>query len=78
VHRSRRFSLFHNKQQPSQLGLREAIHFLERIVKTAPEPLPALAQARSALALLYGRLLGTTWVNCRGRDRRGCSIICGW
>ncbi len=55
---ARRFILFHNKRHPSQLGLREAIHFLEHVVKTVPEPLPALAQARSALALLYGSLLG--------------------
>jgi integron integrase len=55
---ARRFILFHNKRHPSQLGLGEAVHFLEHVVKTAPEPLPALAQARSALALLYGGLLG--------------------
>src|SRR5438105_11224432 len=55
---ARRFILFYNKRHPSQLGLREASHFLEHIVKTAPEPLPALAQARSALALLYHDLLG--------------------
>src|SRR5262249_30419795 len=51
---ARRFILFHNKRHPSELGRREAVHFLEHVVKTVPEPLPALAQARSALALLYG------------------------
>lgn len=55
---ARCFILFHNRRHPSQLGLREAVHFLEHIVKTAAEPLPALAQARSALALLYSDLLG--------------------
>jgi integron integrase len=55
---ARRFILFHNKRHPSQLGLRETIHFLEHVVKTMPEPLPALAQARSALTLLYSGLLG--------------------
>src|SRR5207244_12429722 len=55
---ARRYILFHNKRHPSELGLREAVHFLEHVVKTVPEPLPALAQARSALALLYGGLLG--------------------
>lgn len=55
---ARRYILFHNKRHPSQLGLREATHFLEHVAKTASEPLPMLAQARSALALLYGELLG--------------------
>jgi len=55
---ARAFILFHNKRHPSELGLPEVTHFLEHVVKTAPEPLPALAQARSALMLLYGGLLG--------------------
>src|SRR5258708_4156419 len=55
---ARAFILFHNKRHPSELGLPAASHFLEHVVKTTPEPLPALAQARSALTLLYGGVLG--------------------
>jgi hypothetical protein len=33
-------------------------HFVEHLVKTALDPLPALAQARAALALLCGTVLG--------------------
>jgi len=55
---ARAFILFHNKQHPGQMGLPQATHFLEHVVKTAPEPLPALAQARAALTLLYGGVLG--------------------
>src|SRR5580658_10063796 len=58
VNWARRFILFHNKRHPSQFGPREVTHLLEHVVKTVPEPLPGLAQARSALALLYGSLLG--------------------
>jgi len=55
---ARAFILFHNKRHPSELGLAEATHFLEHVVKTATEPLPALAQARAALTFLYGGVLG--------------------
>jgi hypothetical protein len=55
---ARAYILFHNKRHPSELGLLAATHFLQHVVKTAPEPLPALAQARSALMLLYGDVLG--------------------
>ena len=58
VSRARAFILFHNKQHPSTLGLPEVTHFLEHVVKTEPEPLQSLAQARSALSLLYGGVLG--------------------
>ena len=54
---ARAFILFHNKRHPSELGLAEATHFLEHVVQTAADPLPALAQARAALALLYGGVL---------------------
>ena len=54
----RAFILFHNKRHPADLGLAAVTHFLEHVVKTAREPLPALAQARSALDLLYAGLLG--------------------
>ena len=54
----RAFILFHNKRHPRELGMSEVTHFLEHVVKTAPDPLPALAQARSALTLLYGGVLG--------------------
>ena len=55
---ARAFILFNNKRHPSELGLAEVTHFLEHVVKTAAEPLPALAQARAALTLLYGGVLG--------------------
>ncbi len=55
---AREFILFHNKRHPSEMGLAEVTHFLEHVVKTMPDPLPALAQARSALTLLYGGVLG--------------------
>ena len=54
----RAFILFHNKRHPSQLGLPDVTHFLDHVVKTTTDPLPALAQARSALALLYDEVLG--------------------
>jgi integron integrase len=55
---ARAFILFHNKRHPSELGLPAVAHFLEHVVKTTPAPLPALAQARAALTLLYGGVLG--------------------
>jgi len=55
---ARAFILFHNARHPSDLGLPEVSHFLEHVVKTAKDPLPALAQARSALTLLYSGVLG--------------------
>src|SRR5947209_1726341 len=48
VSRARAFILFHDKRHPSELGLPEVSHFLEHVVKTAAQPLPALAQARAA------------------------------
>ena len=54
----RAFILFHGKRHPSELGLPQVTHFLEHVVKSASEPLPALAQARAALSLLYGGVLG--------------------
>ena len=55
---ARAFVLFHNKQHPSTLGLVAVTHFLEHVVKTTPDPLLALAQARSALTVLYDDVLG--------------------
>jgi integrase-like protein len=55
---ARAFILFHNKRYPSELGLPEVTHFLEHVVKTSAAPLPALAQARAALTLLYSSVLG--------------------
>jgi integron integrase len=55
---ARRYILFHNKRHPAEMGLPEATHFLEHVVKMEAEPLPALAQARSALSLLYCAVLG--------------------
>ena len=52
------FILFRNKRHPAELRLSAVTHFLEHVVKTAPDPLPSLAQARLALMLLYGGVLG--------------------
>ena len=54
----RAFILFHPKRHPGQMGLPEVTHFLEHVVQTRPDPLPALAQAREALTLRYGGVLG--------------------
>jgi len=54
----RSFILFHDKRHPSELGLPEVTHFLEHVVKTDRDPLPALAQSRAALMLLYRDVLG--------------------
>jgi integron integrase len=55
---ARAFILFHDKRHPRDMGLSEATHFLEHVVKSAVDPLPALAQAQSALMLLYDGVLG--------------------
>jgi integron integrase len=54
----KRFILFHDKQHPASLGLPHVSAFLEPVVTTEPDPLPALAMARSALSLLYSAVLG--------------------
>jgi Phage integrase, N-terminal SAM-like domain len=48
---ARAFILFHHKRHPGPMGLPEVTHFLEHVVQTGPDPLPALAQAREALTL---------------------------
>lgn len=55
---ARAFILFHDKRHPSGLGLRQVTQFLEHVVKASADPLPALAQARAALTLLFGGVLG--------------------
>jgi hypothetical protein len=55
---ARRFILFHDRRHPRELGLAHVTHFLEHVAKAEREPLPALAQARAALALLYERVVG--------------------
>jgi integron integrase len=50
--------LFHGKRHPRELGLPAVSRFLEHVVQTEKEPLPALETARSALELLYGGVLG--------------------
>src|SRR5262249_34462207 len=55
---ARRFILFHDRRHPRDLGLAEVTHFLGFVAKTQREPLPALAQARAALAVVYRGVLG--------------------
>jgi hypothetical protein len=55
---ARRFILFHDRRHPRELGLAQVTHFLEHVARTEHEPLPALAQARAALALLYEHVVG--------------------
>ena len=55
---ARRFILFHDRRHPRELELAHVTHFLEHVAKTEREPLPALAQARAALALIYERVVG--------------------
>ncbi len=54
----RAFILFHGQRHPSELGRPQVTRFLEHLVQTAADPLPALAQARAALTLLYAGILG--------------------
>jgi hypothetical protein len=46
------------KRHPPELGLADASCFLEHVVRTEKQPLPALETARSALELLFGTVLG--------------------
>jgi Phage integrase, N-terminal SAM-like domain len=55
---ARAYILFHDKRHPRDMGLEQAAHFLEHVVKSTANPLPALAQARSALMVLYDEVLG--------------------
>jgi integrase len=55
---ARAFILFHHKRHPSEMRIAQVTHFLEHVVRTQSDPLPALAQARAALTLLYDGLLG--------------------
>lgn len=54
----RAFVLFHGKRHPRELGFPAVTRFLEHVVRTEKQPLPALETARSALELLYGPVLG--------------------
>src|SRR5581483_3648242 len=54
----RAFVLFYDKAHPRDLGRAAVARFLEHVVRTAPEPLAALEQARAALRLLYEQVLG--------------------
>jgi hypothetical protein len=55
---ARDYILLHGKRHPRELGLPDATRFLEHVVRTEKQPLPALETARSALELLYGTVLG--------------------
>ena len=50
--------LFHEKRHPRELSLAAVTRFLEHVVRTEKQPLPALELARSAIELLYGTVLG--------------------
>jgi integron integrase len=52
------YVLFHNKRHPRELNRAAVTRFLEHVVRTEKQPLPALETARSALELLYGTVLG--------------------
>ena len=54
----RAYVLFHGKRHPRELDRAAVSRFLEHVVRTEKEPLPALESARSALELLYGTVLG--------------------
>ena len=46
----RAFVLYHGKRHPCELGLPAVTRFLEHVVRTEKQPLPALEAARSALS----------------------------
>jgi hypothetical protein len=48
-----RYIRFHNKRHPRELGPTAIARFLEHVVRTEKDPLPALARARAALDFLY-------------------------
>jgi hypothetical protein len=54
----RAYVLFHGKRHPRELGLPAVSRFLQRVVRTENQPLPALEAARAALELLYTHVLG--------------------
>jgi hypothetical protein len=54
----RAFVLFHGKRHPRELGLPAVSCFLQQVVRTEKQPLPALEAARAALELLYTHVLG--------------------
>ncbi|GIX05008.1 MAG: hypothetical protein KatS3mg114_0877 [Planctomycetaceae bacterium] len=54
----RRFVLFHGKRHPRELDRSAVLRFLEHVVRTEAQPLPALEASRSALELLYRSVLG--------------------
>jgi integron integrase len=54
----RAYVLFHGKRHPRELDRAAVSRFLEHVVRSEKQPLPALESARSALELLYGTVLG--------------------
>ncbi|MDW8263844.1 MAG: phage integrase N-terminal SAM-like domain-containing protein [Gemmataceae bacterium] len=54
----RAYVVFHGKRHPRELNFVAVTRFLEHVVRTEKQPLPALESARSALELLYGTVLG--------------------
>jgi hypothetical protein len=52
-----RYIRFHGKRHPRELGRAEVGRFLEHVVRTECDPLPALEAARGALDFLYRAVL---------------------
>ena len=53
----RRYILFHGKRHPRELALPDIGRFLQHVVTTENDPLPALQSARAALEFLYTAVL---------------------
>jgi hypothetical protein len=72
--------LFHGKRHPRELGRPAMTRFLEHVVRTEKQPLPALETARSALELLYPGLFvppdeRSVWTSVRRGSHKG-SVRC--
>src|SRR5207244_840129 len=52
-----RYILFHSKRHPRELSVPQIGQFLQHVVTTEKDPLPALDAARAALDFLYSSVL---------------------
>ena len=50
---NRTFILFHDKRHPKDMGLTEIGQYLQHVVRTEKDPLPALEASSKALDFLY-------------------------